>query len=83
MLVIVSGFLRGVECPYLVLCPEDIVAACEYVNDLAGSGFSLTRVQFKDDGFYLDLPPEIFDGQSFREPMTQLQSRWRHLIEAP
>ncbi len=73
--------MRGYDCPNLVVWPETIEGACEFVNHMRQWGFVPTRVQLQDKGLNMDLPIEIFDGQSFLEPMHQLQNDWRKLIE--
>ncbi|WP_128546722.1 hypothetical protein [Larkinella soli] len=81
MIVIVSGFMKGLYIPFLITPCDQLESGCEIVNRLIASGFTPTRIQLKEAGLYLDLPLEIFDGESFEEPILQLQSHWRQLIE--
>ncbi|GAB4025393.1 hypothetical protein [Spirosoma koreense] len=52
----------------------------EQVNRLVARGEALRQVQLMDQGRYLNLPLEAFDGQSLAGPLRQLQAQWQALL---
>ncbi|WP_128547797.1 hypothetical protein [Larkinella soli] len=81
MIVIINGTKEGLVYCNLIHATDEIERGCDFVNRLVRTGLVLTGVQVQDRGLCLDLPPEIFDGQPFEEPMLRLQQHWRQILE--
>ncbi|RYE23019.1 MAG: hypothetical protein EOP45_07380 [Sphingobacteriaceae bacterium] len=52
----------------------------EFISKLVRQGTTLIKVKLFDEGHYISLPLEVFDGSSIAEPIQELEKEWRCLL---
>ena len=63
--------------------PHRIELGFDVVSQLAAQGTTLIDVQLVDQGIYMPLPIEAFDGTPLAAPIEELERDWTRLLEQP
>lgn len=60
--------------------PDNLAVGLDFLNFICGLGDVLIEAHLADEFSTTALPLDIFDGDSFSEPMEQLEKEWQALL---
>jgi len=63
--------------------PDRIELGFDVVSLIATQNTTLIKVELIDQGHYMPLPIEVFDGASLATPIQKLEQEWTYLLEQP
>ena len=58
-------------------------AALNVLSTISSQGDIILTAQLIDEGHRMELPVAAFDGQSFSEPIRQLEEQWQAILSQP
>ncbi|GAB3504378.1 hypothetical protein GCM10027341_34570 [Spirosoma knui] len=66
------------------MCSLDAIEnGFELLTSIVGKGDVLITATLVEEGEATELPTEVFDGQSFLEPIQQLEMQWQAILSPP
>lgn len=60
---------------------NSIESGFDIVSQIAAQNTTLIKVELVDQGHYMPLPIEVFDGDSLAIPIRKLEQEWTYLLE--
>lgn len=62
---------------------SELETALDVLNTISQQGDTLLNVWIKDEDTCIELPPNIFDGESFSKPLQDLKKQWEAVLSQP
>ena len=80
MVIVITARNTHAEIQNFVCQLNNLEIGLDVVSLIAGRGNQLLEAVLIDQGTTMPLPLEVFDGQSFSEPIQQLEREWQLIL---